>query len=68
MSKAEVQAALRRKPDNIVAAKHYTDPETLIEVVQYSGASQTETYYLYFMNDKLDKWHKVDPHEGRPIL
>ncbi|QJD95762.1 hypothetical protein HH214_07705 [Mucilaginibacter robiniae] len=68
MSKTEVQAALKKKPDNIVAAKHYTDPETIIEVVQYTGAGQTRTYYLYFVNDKLDKWHEVGPNEGRPII
>jgi hypothetical protein len=67
MSKAEVQTALRKKPDNIVAAKHFTDPEANVEILRYSDPS-AESYYLYFVNNKLDKWHLVKPNEPTPNL
>lgn len=67
MSKAEVQTALRKKPDNIVAAKHFTDPEATVEVLQFSTGNVV-SYYLYFVNDKLDKWHVVTPNEPSPDL
>ncbi len=67
MSKAEVQAALRKKPDNIVAAKHFTNPEATVEVVEYSTGN-VASYYLYFVNDKLDKWHEVAANEPAPDL
>ena len=70
MSKAEVQTALSKKPDNVIAAKKYPETNTLVEVVQYSrwgdanaGIASApmvpiimESYWLYFINDKLDKW------------
>ena len=67
-----VQAALNKKPDNVVAAKKYPETNTVVEVVQYTqfGAGNAnegianaptvpvikERYWLYFVNDKLDKW------------
>ena len=65
MSKDEVQKQLKKKPDNIVAAKNYPDTQTYIEVVQYSEWNSAdvnkliESYWLYFVNDKLDKWEKA---------
>ncbi len=64
MSKNDVQKQLRKKPDNIIAAKNYPDTNTLIEVVQYSewgnaDGKPIESYWLYFVNDKLDKWEKA---------
>ena len=72
MTKAEVQAVLNKKPDNVVAAKKYPETNTVVEVVQYTqfGAGNAnegianapvvpvikERYWLYFVNDKLDKW------------
>ncbi|QES90292.1 hypothetical protein [Rhizosphaericola mali] len=61
MNKAEVQTALRKNPDNTIAAKSYSDGN--LEVVQYSDLNNgvsLETainpYWLYFFNDKLVKW------------
>ncbi|WP_143014136.1 hypothetical protein [Mucilaginibacter pineti] len=60
MTKDDVQKQLKKKPDNIVAAKNYPDTNTLIEVVQYSqwgqNSTPVESYWLYFVNGKLDKW------------
>lgn len=67
MSKAEVETALQKKPVNIVAAKHFTNPDANVEVLQYSNPG-AESYYLYFVNNKLDKWHVVNPHDPSPNL
>ena len=70
MTKAEVKTALNKKPDNVIASKNYPENKALVEVVQYSrwgdanaGINNTsvvpvimESYWLYFVNDKLDKW------------
>ncbi len=64
MSKATVQLMLKVKPDNVVSSERDPIDNSVIEVVQYSWlVSQTETecYWLYFVNDKLDSWHKVRP-------
>lgn len=76
MTKAEAQEAIKKKPDNTIAAEHYDD-NTTVEIVQYSqwdwnenDPSRTkrriDSYWLYFVNDKLDHWHKVRPDEQRP--
>jgi len=71
LSKDEVQKYLNKKPDNTVAAKNYPDTKTFIEVVQYSqqyyqngdtNRPVMESYWLYFVNDKLDKWEKASEH------
>lgn len=49
MDKEQVQTAMRRKPDDVVAAKQY--PNGQLEVVQYSG--QGSIIWLYFFNGKL---------------
>lgn len=71
MTKDEVQKQLKKKPDNIVAAKNYPDTNTLIEVLQYSewGQSTTpiESYWLYFVNGKLDKWETASK-EHKPWI
>ena len=56
MSKEEVQKQLGKRPDNIVATKK--DPETnkLVQVIQYTDGKQEKSYWLYFVDDKLDKW------------
>jgi len=56
MSKEEVQTQLKKRPDNVVATKR--DPETniLIQVVQYTDGRDNKSYWLYFVDDKLDKW------------
>ena len=70
MTKAETQTALNKKPDNVIAAKKYPETNALVEVVQYSRWGDAnasihnapmvpiiiESYWLYFVNDKLDKW------------
>jgi hypothetical protein len=75
MTKAEVQTALNKKPDNIVAAKKYPETNTMVEVVQYTqwgdanaGVANKpvvpiviQSYWLYFVNDKLDKWEIAVP-------
>jgi uncharacterized protein YciI len=58
MTKAEAQAALRRKPDKIVAAKNFEDVKSIVEVVQYSQ-NGSYGYWLYFVNDKLEKFEPV---------
>ncbi len=67
MSKEEVQTQLRKKPDNIIATKKDPDTNALIEVVQYSesnGEANIPTYWLYFVNGKLDRWEKADKNHG----
>ena len=55
MSKAEVQTALRKNPDNIVGAKKY--PNGQIEVQQYLTSiavdGRREYTWLFFFNNKL---------------
>jgi hypothetical protein len=63
MSKTEAEKAMGLKPDSTVAAKR--DPETnkIIEVVQYSGyvdTNQKAIYWLYFVNDQLDRWEPAN--------
>jgi hypothetical protein len=63
MSKEEVQTLLRKKPDNIVAAKKYQETNSTVEVLQYSrwdGEKLVEVYWLYFVNNKLDKWEMAN--------
>lgn len=78
MSKAEVQKALNKKPDNIIAARNYPETNTFIEVVQYTEwgseglgtdavAKRIETYWLYFVNDKLDRWETAKP-DKKPFI
>jgi len=59
MTKEEVQAALQKKPYATVAARNYPETKTTIEVLQYSennGQGNLQNYWLYFVNDKLDRW------------
>ena len=56
MSKDEVQKQLGKRPDNIVATKIDPDTRTLVQVVQYTDGKQSISYWLYFVDDKLDKW------------
>lgn len=77
MSKAEVQKALNKKPENIVAARNYPESSTSVEVVEYTqwangntasdpGAKKVASYWFYFVNDKLDHWEKAG--YGRPQI
>lgn len=67
MSKEEVIYALKKKPDNVVAAKEYDDG--IMEVLQYSGYTKLsspnpnvlESYWLYFFNDRLVEWGVPPP-------
>ena len=81
MTKAEAQTALNKKPDNVVAAKQYPETNSSIEVLQYSRWGNAnaavnnsaivpiiiESYWLYFVNDKLDKWEIAAP-DRRPRI
>lgn len=81
MTRTEVQATLNKRPDNVVAAKKYPETNTLVEVVQYTqwgnanaGVTNApmvpialESYWLYFVNDKLDKWEIAAP-DRRPRI
>lgn len=99
MTSAEVQTALDKKPDNIVAAKKNPEINALVEVIQYTqwGYSQSsrstqsrqasngvvnvtdgattsqsvfvplQRYWLYFVNDKLDKWEIAVPDHSPQI-
>ena len=63
MTKAEAQAALKKKPYSTVAARNYPETKTTIEVVQYSesnGQGNLQNYWLYFANDKLDRWEAAN--------
>jgi hypothetical protein len=63
MTKAEAQQALRKKPDSTIAAKKLPGSDKVIEVVQYTGPdiSGTQlTYWLYFINDHLDRWEPAN--------
>jgi len=63
MTKAEAQTALQKKPYSTVAARNYPETKTTIEVVQYSQSNGQEnivSYWLYFVNDKLDRWEPAN--------
>ncbi len=63
MSKDEAQLALNKKPYGVVAARNDTYSHATIEVVQYTGYnnnSAEESYWLYFLNGKLDRWERAD--------
>jgi hypothetical protein len=60
MTKSEVQTTLKKKPNATVAAKNFPELHTIIEVVHYVGTAGN--YYLYFVNDKLQKWTPADDH------
>lgn len=70
MTKEEVQTHLKKTPDNIVAAKNYPETNSQVEVVQYShldGEGVVIVYWLYFVNNKLDKW-EIASKEHRPRI
>lgn len=59
MTKAQVQQALKKKPFGTISAKKYPETNTIIEVVEYNqyyGGEKLNRYWLYFVNDKLDRW------------
>ena len=63
MTKEQAQIALQKKPYSTVAARNYPETKTTIEVVQYSQSSGQEniaSYWLYFVNDKLDRWEPAN--------
>jgi len=60
MTKSEVQTTLKKKPYATVAAKNFPELHTIIEVVSYVGTGGS--YYLYFVNDRLQKWTPADEH------
>lgn len=60
MTKEEVRATIKKRPDNIIAAKRDAETDNLIEVVQYTQeVDPVGTYWLYFENNKLTKWEKA---------
>jgi hypothetical protein len=74
MTKAEVQTALNKKPDNIVSSSQDPIKHATVEVVQYSqwtsnhdntNLRKLNSYWLYFVNDKLDSWEEIKP-DRRP--
>jgi hypothetical protein len=63
MSKAQVQQALNKKPDGIISAKKDPQSNATIEVVEYSQqyyGERVNRYWLYFANDKLDRWEPAN--------
>jgi hypothetical protein len=69
MTKEEVQAALQKKPYATVAARNYPETKTTIEVLQYSesnGQGNLQNYWLYFVNNKLDRWEPANKYG--PVL
>ena len=60
MTKREVEIVLNKKPIATVAAKSFPEVNTIVEVVQYAGPGSN--YYLYFVNDKLQKWTPANDH------
>jgi len=70
MTKQEVELALQKKPYGTIAAKTYDESHTTIEVVeynQYDGENIVDNYWLYFKNNKLDRWERADP-RGQPLI
>jgi hypothetical protein len=61
MSKLEVQAALKKKPENIVSTFQDSNTKELKEVVQYNY-STTDRYLFNFSNDKLESWELGRPY------
>lgn len=64
MTKQETELALQKKPYGIVAARNDADTHTIIEVVQYTEYSSNgiqDNYWLYYINNKLDRWERADP-------
>ncbi len=65
MTKDEVQTALRKKPESTIAAKKDPVTNKVIEVVQYREMGNeigTGIYWLYFVNDRLDRWELANPY------
>ncbi len=65
MTKDEVQNALRKKPESTIAAKKDPVTNRVIEVVQYREMGNeigTGIYWLYFVNDRLDRWELANPY------
>ncbi|WP_158825238.1 hypothetical protein [Mucilaginibacter lacusdianchii] len=59
MSKAQVQEALKKKPWGTVSARRDPNTSATLEVVEYAqsdGEKRIDRYWLYFVNDKLDRW------------
>ncbi|NCD70502.1 hypothetical protein [Mucilaginibacter agri] len=70
MSKADVTKAMHKKPYNTVQAERIPDSNTLVEVVQYTQFDDNgplESYWLYFANDKLERWELARPGH-RPVI
>lgn len=63
MNKADAQNALRKNPDNTIAAKSYSDGN--LEIVLYADAYYP--YWLYFFNDKLVKWEQRPETQKHPF-
>jgi hypothetical protein len=59
MTKTEAQAALKKQPFGTVAARNYPETKTTIEVIQYTETN-VRSYWLYFVNDKLDRWEPAN--------
>lgn len=60
MTKEEAEITLKKKPYGIIAAKNFPEFKTIVEVVSYIDAGTGESYWLYFVNNKLDKWEPAD--------
>ena len=58
MTKSEVQTVLKKKPAAIIAAKNFPEVHTIVEVVSYVGTGGG--YFLYFVNNRLQKWTPND--------
>ena len=63
MTKSEVNQMLGPTYDDVIQARKEPDG-SVMEVVQYSGYNTRmgmQKYWLYFKNDKLEKWSLYDP-------
>ncbi|MES2112895.1 MAG: hypothetical protein V4577_29360 [Bacteroidota bacterium] len=64
MSKEEAQKALKKNPGRIIATRKDPQTNALIQVVAYYDAPGNR-YWLYFIDDKLDRWQPalalIDP-------
>ena len=67
MTKEEAQRALRIKPLRTVAAKNFPESNTIVEVVYYATQIDSNGFWLYFNNDKLNKWEPASLHH-QPYL
>lgn len=70
MTKTQAEQALKKKPYATIAARNYPETNTVIEVVEFNysfNGEKTSRYWLYFVNDKLDRWEPASSYHNPDI-